>query len=98
MAQRRGESTLFTRSERDDDLGSNSDEANSAWNRSRIAWIVYDDDDFSGTRYCLKPNYRVPDFDDYEAPGPGGFSDNITSVRKRRGCGGVADIGSPAPG
>lgn len=73
--------TLFTRTSSDDDLGSNSDEAHSVYNHSNVAWVLYDDKNYStrDRRFCIKSGRSTADL----GSGAYSFGDKISSVSKR---------------
>jgi hypothetical protein len=85
-------STLFMRTSSDDDLVSNSDEAHSVYNHTKVAWVLYDDKGYDDTdRYfCIKSEVSHPDI----GAGPYRFGDKISSVRKltSNSCGSMPQI------
>jgi Peptidase inhibitor family I36 len=73
-------STFFSLSDSESHLGGNSDEAHSVWNRSTVAWILYDDNTFdeSDRHFCIRPGHRNRDIG---APAYK-FGDKITSAKR----------------
>lgn len=85
-----GEGDWFSRTSSDNDLGGDSDEAHSVWNRSQVAWLLYDDKDYSDRVLCIRSRYAAADLGDYS------FGDKISSVKKRSSdtCAGYSAIGN----
>lgn len=63
------------------DMGGNSDEWHSVYNRSSVAWLLYDDKDYKGTVKCAAAGASEDDL--------GSFGDKVSSIKKRTvaGCG-----------
>ncbi|KAB2810588.1 hypothetical protein F9L07_01060 [Pimelobacter simplex] len=78
------EGPFFKLTASDDDLGGNSDEAHSLYNRTGYNWIVYDDKNFStgDRRFCVPKDVRVSNLasDAYK------FGDKISSAKKLSGA------------
>ncbi|NEY32592.1 hypothetical protein GTU99_10375 [Streptomyces sp. PRKS01-65] len=60
------------------DIGSAGDKASSAKNDDTVAWLLFDDKNFSDRRYCLAPGYYVKDLHF----GSWNFGDKISSVKR----------------
>lgn len=76
--------TFFYRTSSSPDLGSNSDEAHSLYNRTGYNWVIYDDKNYdkSDRRFCVRPNSRVSDLGASQFK----FGDKISSVEKLSGA------------
>ena len=72
------------------DLRSDSDEFDSAYNRDNVAWLVYDNVNYGGAVRCIASGHRVANLGTYS------FHDRISSIKKRTvaGCSGYTSIGS----
>src|SRR4051812_299401 len=72
------------------DLRSDSDEFDSAYDRDNVAWLVYADVNYSETVGCIASGHRVADLGNYS------FHDRVSSIKKRTvaGCSGYTSIGS----
>jgi hypothetical protein len=75
--------TFFQLTGSDADLGSNSDEAHSLYNRTSANWVVYDDKNFDkgDRRFCVRPNRRASDLGASQFK----FGDKISSVERLSG-------------
>jgi hypothetical protein len=60
------------------DIGSAGDKASSARNDDTVAWLLFDDKNFSDRRYCLAPRHYVKDLH-YAS---WNFGDKISSVKR----------------
>lgn len=78
------EGTFFSRTESDGDLGSNSDEAHSLYNRTGSNWIVYDDKNYSTSdrRFCVAVGSRASNLGASQFS----FGDKISSVKRLPGA------------
>ena len=78
------EGTFFKLTASDADLGSNSDEAHSLYNRTGYNWIVYDDKNYSNNdrRFCVPKGVRVSNL----ASSAYKFGDKISSAKKLAGA------------
>jgi Peptidase inhibitor family I36 len=78
------EGTFFSRTSSDGDLGSNSDEAHSLYNRTGYNWIVYDDKNYStgDRRFCVVKGARAANLGSSTFK----FGDKISSVKKLAGA------------
>lgn len=85
-----GSGTIIRYTSSVESMGSNSDEASSVYNRSSVAWILYDDSSFQDRRVCILSGDRVGDLGDIQ------FNDKISSVQKRgsNSCSGYTRVGS----
>lgn len=69
---------FFSLTASDAHLGSHSDEAHSVYNRTGVAWVLYDDENFRDTHWCIPPGVRNRDI----GASPYRFGDKITSARR----------------
>lgn len=54
-----------------------SDKTSSAYNRDKVAWVLYDDTGYKDTAKCLKAGASVSNFGNF------GFNDKTSSVYRR---------------
>lgn len=84
--------TLFAPVVSDGHLGDDSDDAHSVYNNTKVAWVLYDDENFddSDRHFCIRSGVSNPDL----GASPYKFGDKITSVRRltSNDCGDMAQI------
>lgn len=68
------------------DMGGNSDEWHSVYNRDNVAWLLFDDKNYQGTVRCAAAGASEDDL--------GSFGDKVSSIKKRTvaGCGSYSTI------
>jgi len=71
----RGEYNRYTNNF--NDLQSNSDEWNSIRNRSKVAWLVFEDEGYKGTVRCIRPGKGSRNLKSVD------LKDKISSIKKR---------------
>jgi hypothetical protein len=73
--------TIKSYSASNPNLGGDSDEAHSIYNHTSVAWVVYDDADYSTNdrRFCVKAGQYTSDLGQASYK----FGDKITSISRR---------------